>query len=98
MIQKNSLKNIWILPLRSLGKLKDYCIYPLERRREQYIVIYAWKIIEGLIPNIGSSIYNTGLCINPILQTGRINCVDKLEESCLSFCGLNTIQFAFNID
>ena len=35
--------------IQRLGYLK---IYSLERRREGYIIIYTWKIIEGLAPNL----------------------------------------------
>ena len=34
-----------------LSKLK---MYSLERRRESYIAIYIWKILEGTVPNVGS--------------------------------------------
>ena len=34
-----------------LSKLK---MYSLERRRERYIAIYIWKILEGTVPNVGS--------------------------------------------
>ena len=27
-------------------------LYSLQRRRERYIVIYVWKILEGLVPNL----------------------------------------------
>ena len=33
----------------SLSNLKIYC---LQRRRERYIVIYVWKILENLVPNL----------------------------------------------
>ena len=29
-------------------------LYSLERRRERYLAIYTWKILEGLVPNIAS--------------------------------------------
>ena len=31
--------------------LSKYCIYSLQRRRERYLIIYTWKILEGLVPN-----------------------------------------------
>ena len=37
--------NYW----QTLHELK---IYSLERRRERYRIIYMWKILEGLVPNI----------------------------------------------
>ena len=27
-------------------------LYPLQRSRERYIIIYVWKILEGLVPNL----------------------------------------------
>ena len=27
-------------------------LYSLQRRRERYIIIYVWKILEGLVPNL----------------------------------------------
>ena len=29
-------------------------LYSLERRRERYIAMYTWKILEGLVPNIST--------------------------------------------
>ena len=31
-------------------------LYSLQRRREIYIIIYVWKILEGLVPNLFSPI------------------------------------------
>ena len=33
-------------------RLKHLRIYSLERRRERYLIIYVWKIIQGLAPNL----------------------------------------------
>ena len=38
---------------RQLHVLK---LYSLQRRRERYICIYVWKIIEGIVPNFGIEI------------------------------------------
>jgi len=35
------------------GRLKFLRLYSLERRRERYIIIYIWKIINKLVPNLG---------------------------------------------
>ena len=32
-------------------RLKMLNIYSLQRRRERYIIIYTWKVLEGLVPN-----------------------------------------------
>ena len=31
-------------------------LYSLQRRRERYIIIYVWKILEGLVPNLNPPI------------------------------------------
>ena len=33
-------------------QLSDLKLYSLQRRRERYIALYTWKILEGLVPNI----------------------------------------------
>ena len=35
-------------------QLSTLGLYSLQRRRERYIAIYTWKILEGQVPNIGS--------------------------------------------
>ena len=35
-------------------QLSHLKVYSLERRRERYIAIYVWKILEGLVPNISA--------------------------------------------
>ena len=37
------------------SRLKAFNLYSLERRRERYIIIYTWKILENLVPNINQS-------------------------------------------
>ena len=39
-------------------RLKMLKMYSLERRREQYLAIYAWKIINNYVPNPGLKITN----------------------------------------
>ena len=36
-------------------QLKELKLYSLERRRERYIAIYSWRILEGSAPNISDS-------------------------------------------
>ena len=38
-----------------LGKVNIIQLYSLKRRRERYRLIYTWKILEGLVPNIGNN-------------------------------------------
>ena len=33
-------------------QLKKLSVYSLQRRRERYIIIYVWKILENLVPNL----------------------------------------------
>ncbi|XP_076061646.1 uncharacterized protein LOC143037393 [Oratosquilla oratoria] len=34
-------------------RLSQLKLYSLQRRRERYIIIYVWKILEGRVPNVG---------------------------------------------
>ena len=34
-------------------RLNEFGLYSLERRRERYLIIYTWRMIEGQVPNIG---------------------------------------------
>ena len=36
-------------------RLKDLNLFSLERRRERYMIIYVWKIIEGIVLNVEGS-------------------------------------------
>ena len=49
-------------------------LYSLQRRRERYIVIYVWKILEGLVPNLSGSNLDHGDCLRwrtpPIYSDG----------------------------
>ena len=36
------------------NQLSKFKMYSLERRRERYIAIYIWEILEGTVPNVGS--------------------------------------------
>ena len=47
-------------------RLQNLGLYSLERRRERYIIIYVWKILNGLVPNIGG-----GASIVPLDSTRR---------------------------
>ena len=42
-----------VKPLNYQERLDHLKIYSQQRRMERYRVIYAWKILEGLIPNCG---------------------------------------------
>ena len=73
-------------------RLQHYRLYSLQRRRERYRIIYVWKIIEGIVPNLsGRSQVNTKqsfrfgrLCKVPHTPTNTTNKLQRLREG--SFC------------
>ena len=51
-IQRSFLKKIKGLSSMNYWKqLKSINMYSLQRRREQYRIIYVWSILEGIVPN-----------------------------------------------
>ena len=56
MLQRSFLKQIRIINNLSYWEQLRYLrLYSLERRRERYIAIYTWKILEELVPNLSES-------------------------------------------
>ena len=56
MVQRCFIRNIPdIRRLSYWEQLKYLKLYSLQRRRERYKIIYVWKILEGLVPNIGNT-------------------------------------------
>ena len=59
------LQRSFISKIRGLNQLsyweqlKSLKLYSLERRRERYIIIYVWQILEGLAPNIETTSIQT---------------------------------------
>ena len=52
LLQKNFLKKIHgLFQLTYWEQLSKLNLYSLERRRERYVIIYVWKILEKLVPN-----------------------------------------------
>ena len=39
-----------------IKRLEILNLYSLQRRRERYSIIYVWKIVEGLVPNLSDPI------------------------------------------
>ena len=53
-VQKNYLNKIaGMSDLDYWEQLRSLNLLSLQRRRERYICIYVWKILEGLVPNFG---------------------------------------------
>ena len=53
MVQRCFIRNITdIRHMSYWNQLKHLKLFSHERRRERYIIIYVWKILEDLVPNI----------------------------------------------
>ena len=53
MVQRTFLRKISTYRKMSYwDQLKAAKLYSVERRRERYHIIYVWKVLEGLVPNI----------------------------------------------
>ena len=71
-------------------RLSALRLYSLQRRRERYLVIYAWKILNGHVPNIvGADALETyetprseKKCrIPPLLSNNVPRCVQTIREN-----------------
>ena len=57
-------------------------LYSLQRRRERYIIIYVWKILEGLVPNLFPPICTQTLdrrgrtCITSHINVGHLGTLE----------------------
>ncbi len=55
LVQRSFLRRICALSeLSYWDQLKHIKLYSVERRRERYFVIYTWKVLEGLVPNVST--------------------------------------------
>ena len=57
-------------PLDYWERLKELKLYSLERRRERYIIIYTWKVVQGLYPNPGI-LLNTALPVQHLAHPNQ---------------------------
>ena len=78
--------NYW----QRLAKLK---LYSLQRRRERFIILYTWKIIQGLAPNVGADMYairwvmnarRGRLCLVPPVNNRSLQRIQTLREGSFS--------------
>ena len=66
-------------------------LYSLQRRRESYIIIYVWKILEGLVPNLFPPICTKTsdrrgrTCISSHINVGRLG---TLEYNSFRWCAI----------
>ena len=70
-------------------------LYSLERRRERYVAIYTWKMLEGLVPNIASGEAALVAKLHP--RRGRECVVPKVSGN--ASCKIQSIRrasFAIN--
>ena len=65
-------------------QLKLLNLYSLQRRRERYICIYVWKILEGIVPNFGVEV----VCNK---RTGRYCKVPHIRTT--APCRIRTIRY-----
>ena len=73
-------------------RLSKFQLYSLERRRERYRILYVWKIIEGVVPNLPgrsqivckTSLRFGRLCQIPPVASSTSNKLQRLREG--SFC------------
>ena len=67
------------------ARLRSMNLYSLERRRERYMIIYVWKMIEGLVPNIGLFYHESGrrgrLCDIPAIRRKASLRIQSLQDS-----------------
>ena len=78
------------------GRLSSLRMYSQQRRRERYRIIYVWKILEGLVPNISygddggkklHTVRNGRTCkIPPLPRTAKAK-IQRLREGSLSYHG-----------
>lgn len=77
-------------------RLSTLGLYSLQRRRERYRVIYTWKVLENLVPNVGankirsrSSLRHGRVCVVPRPQNTASCKVQGLVEASLVVHGGN---------
>ena len=70
-VQRNFLRKITGMhELNYWEQLQALSVYSLERRRERYLIIYVWRIMEGQVPNI-STADNGGIRTKWHIRRGR---------------------------
>jgi len=53
LVQRAFLRRIYALSeLSYWDQLKETRLYSVERRRERYFIIYTWKVLEKIVPNV----------------------------------------------
>ena len=79
MVQRSFLRKIAGMgDLSYWEQLKRLNMYSLERRRERYRIIYVWKVLENLVPNIG----NNRISSKTHIRRGRECFPPKVNQYC----------------
>ena len=75
-------------------RLKTHNLYSLERRRERYRILYVWKILEGIVPNL---VGQSEILPKPSLRYGRLCRVPPLTNTASTkFQNLREGSFCIN--
>ena len=77
-------------------RLQSLRLYSLERRRERYRIIYVWKMLENMVPNLTTDnkiTSNTSLrfgrkCVVPSVSRTASSRVQSIREGSLSVNGV----------
>ena len=76
------------------NQLKKFKLMSLQRRRERYIIIYTWKMLERIVPNIGINCYTSN-------RRGRVCFIESNKRGSFQSLQHNSFRFAaprlFNI-
>ena len=95
------LQHVFIKKIRNMANLSYWeqlstlGLYSLQRRRERYIAIYTWKILESHVPNIGSG--EASLSAKWHQRRGRECVVPKVNSSApVKIQNIRRASFAIN--
>ena len=79
-VQRNFFRKVnGMQPLTYWEQLKALCTYSLERRRERYLIIYIWRMMEGQVPNI-SHAEDRGIKTKIHIRRGRVCMVPTVNS------------------
>ena len=103
-VQRNFIRKInGTKHLSYWQQLQELSLYFLEQRREHYMLLYIWQIIEGKVPNIDSPDH-AGIkaawhshrgrsCAVPGVSLHTPKCFQSLKYSCLELWGQGCLMY-----
>ena len=96
-VQKSFTRKIFLHGKEAYwDRLRSLNLYSLERRRERYRIIYMWKVLENLVPNLSNdhskvktttSLRNGRLCVVPSVCRTASSRIQSLREGSFSVNG-----------